>query len=297
MFSAELLEKLQALALSDELPEGFLSAVERFYTPLATEIARTHQSLKRMSVIGICGPQGSGKSTIASFLKLLLEHSGLKTAVLSIDDLYLTRAEREKLARDVHPLLETRGPPGTHDVAMGLRLFDQLSTAGPTQVTLIPRFDKSIDDRAPQSQWTSFSGRPNIILFEGWCVGARPEPESELAEPINALERERDRQSIWRRYVNACLAGSYQDLFNRIDRLVLLRPPRFDQVQEWRALQEEKLGKKAPQGTHLMTPGEIAIFIMHYERVTRRITAEMPARAGWILEIAADQTISAFRSR
>lgn len=297
MFSADLQKKLQALARDEQLPQCFLPTVERFYLPLAAQIATVCRALGRTTIIGICGPQGSGKSTIASFLKLLLDHDGLRTAVLSIDDLYLTRAEREALAHAVHPLLKTRGPPGTHDIAMGLRLLDQLSTAGPAQTTLIPRFDKSIDDRAPQSAWASFTGRPDIVLFEGWCVGARPQPETELRQPINALERERDPQGIWRRYVNDCLAGAYQDLFKRIERLVLLKPPSFNQVQKWRELQEDKLRKKAPTGTHLMTPEEIAVFIMHYERVTRYILAEMPGRADFVLEIAANQAITALRSR
>ncbi|MFZ1991315.1 MAG: kinase [Alphaproteobacteria bacterium] len=296
MFAPELQQKLQALAVREEMPADFMSTVEHIYAPLAAGISERHKTLGRMMVTGICGPQGTGKSTLAAFLELLLGHSGLKTATISIDDLYLSRAEREKLAREIHPLLKTRGPPGTHDVAMGLRLLDELANARPNETTLIPRFDKSIDDRAPQSQWSAIIGRPNIVLFEGRCVGASPQSPAALAEPINALERERDAQGTWRRYVNECLAGAYQKLFARIDLLVMLKPPSFDQVLEWRTLQEQKLCEKAPKGTHLMTREEIAVFIMHYERVTRQILSDMPARADYVLEIAADHTITALRS-
>jgi D-glycerate 3-kinase len=297
MSDPRLQQELQALATREQMPEGFMSTVERFYAPLATSIAQRHKALQRMTVIGICGPQGSGKSTMTAFLELLLRQSGLKTAILSIDDLYLMRAEREKLARDVHPLLKTRGPPGTHDVAMGLSVLNQLNTANADQTTLIPRFDKSSDDRAPLAQWSAFAGRPDIVIFEGWCVGAKPQPEAALVQPINTLERGRDAHGIWRRYVNDSLAGPYQRLFERIDLLILLMPPSFDKVFEWRALQEEKLRKNAPKGTHLMTPEEIAIFIMHYERITRHILDEMPARADYVLDIAADHKLSALRSR
>ncbi|HXZ67448.1 MAG TPA: kinase [Alphaproteobacteria bacterium] len=297
MFEPELQEKLQALAEREHLPADFMSTVERIYAPLAARIGERRKMLGRMMVTGICGPQGTGKSTLAEFLALLLEHSSLKTATISIDDLYLTRAEREKLAREVHPLLKTRGPPGTHDVAMGLRLMDELASAGPNETTLVPRFDKSIDDRAPQSRWSAISGRPDIILFEGWCVGARPQSQEALTEPINPLERKQDPQGIWRRYVNDSLAGAYRRLFSRIDLLVMLKPPSFDQVLEWRWLQEQKLGEKSPQGTHLMSREEIAVFIMHYERVTRQILSEMPVRADYVLEIAADHAVTALRTR
>ena len=297
MFDPRLSKELQALALRERMPDDFMSAIERFYAPLAMSIAEKRHALQRMMVVGICGPQGSGKSTMTAFLQLLLQHSGLKTAILSLDDLYLTRAEREKLARDVHPLLQTRGPPGTHDIGMGMKVLDELALASHDHATLIPRFDKSVDDRAPQSQWSAFSGRADIVLFEGWCVAAKPQSGAALVQPINALERERDPNGTWRRYVNDCLAGPYQQLFSRIDLLVLLKPPSFDKVQEWRELQEEKLRKNAPKGTHLMSPAEIETFIMHYERITRHLLDEMPARADWVLDIASDHTISALRSR
>jgi D-glycerate 3-kinase len=180
---------------------------------------------------------------------------------------------------------------------MGLHLFDQLSAAGPDQKTLIPRFDKSIDDRAPESHWGMMTGQPDVVLFEGWCILAKPQSEAALAQPMNALERERDADGIWRRYVNDSLAGPYQELFKRLDRLLLLKPPSFDQVRAWRELQETKLREKAPASTRLMSPDEIATFIMHYERVTRHLLAEMPARADWVLDIDATQHITGLRAR
>jgi len=279
----------------EKLPPDFASTVKSFYVPIVRAIESLHSKLKRTTVIGICGPQGSGKTTAAEFLQLLLNDTGLRTARFSIDDLYLTRAERAMLARDVHPLLQTRGPPGTHDVAMGLELVARLSTAATNAETPIPRFDKSVDDRAPQPSWPVFVGRADMILFEGWCVGALPQPAVELVQPINALERDEDRGGIWRRFVNDQLAGSYHNLFRKIDYLIMIEPPSFDCVLRWRTLQEAKLRERAPNAPHVMSNEQITRFIMFYERVSRHLLAEMPARAEAVLNIDIGHKVTGLR--
>src|SRR5215475_2516434 len=221
----------------EQLGSGFADTVERVYRPLAARIGTLAASRPGL-VVGICGSQGSGKSTGAALLQILLDEARFKTAVLSIDDLYLPKEDRKKLAEDIDPLLATRGPPGTHDVALGERLLTELP--GP-QVTAIPRFDKSRDTRADPDEWDHFEGPADIILFEGWCVGARPEPPGALARPINDLERIFDPDCRWRRYVNNALAGSYQQLFGRLSFLVLLKAPSFEVVARWRKEQEAKL--------------------------------------------------------
>lgn len=172
---------------------------------------------------------------------LLREVYDRRVCLLSIDDLYLGRDARRELAAKVHPLLITRGVPGTHNLPLALQLFAQLKKAAPTQVTLVPRFNKALDDCEPKTRWEPFTGRPDIIIFEGWCVGARAQPQKALQEPVNALEAKEDPDGIWRRYVNEKLKA-YQELFQQIDLLVMLKAPSFDQVLEWRQLQEKSCG-------------------------------------------------------
>ena len=274
-------DDLTAFLAAHDLPPSARTAAEQIHAPLADWVAGQRAAVDGAMLVGLCGAQGSGKSTAALILRHLLEARTLKVAILSIDDLYLTHAERQALAKAVHPLLATRGPPGTHDIALGQAVIDALGQPGRTPV---PSFDKAIDDRRPREAWPVFEGPADIILFEGWCVGARPQPADALTAPINALEREEDRGGVWRRYVNDALA-LYQPLFARMHRLVLLKAPSFDVVQRWRGEQEDRLRGAAPAGLRVMTDAEIARFVQHYERLTRAILTEMPARADALVEL------------
>jgi D-glycerate 3-kinase len=233
----------------------------------------------RPLVVGLCGAQGSGKSTIAAVLERYFSDRDVPTAIVSLDDLYRTRREREALARDVHPLLRTRGVPGTHDVALGLALFADIDAG---MATPLPRFDKAIDDRAPPADWDVAPADTRLVIFEGWCVGARPQPPSALVTPINELERIEDAGGGWRRYIDAALAGDYQQLFARIDLLVLLAAPTFETVFGWRIQQERAQHARTGRG---MTDDEVVRFVQHYERLTRHILAEMPDRADLVLRL------------
>ncbi len=235
---------------------------------------------RRPLTVGVCGPQGSGKSTATAQVAAALTQRGLRVAILSLDDLYLDRAGRARLAAQVHPLFATRGPPGTHDVAMGIAVLDALQRGDSVSM---PRFDKGRDEPAPRSGWPRFSEPVDIILFEGWCVGAAAQDTTDLVEPINALERNEDSEGLWRRAVNAALAGPYQPLWKRIDRLVLLTAPDFCVVQKWRREQEQALiNSGAPAA---MNDTAIARFVQHYERLTRHITKEMPGRADLVIAL------------
>lgn len=235
----------------------------------------------RPLILGICGSQGSGKSTLARDLAARL---GVRAAILSLDDLYLGKAARAQLARTIHPLLATRGVPLTHDVVLGCAILDAVKAGRPVR---LPRFDKASDEPLPEAQWEAVDGPLDLLIFEGWCVGAQP--EADLSEPINDLERTEDPDGIWRRAVNTALAGPYQALFARIDRLVLLAAPGFDVVRGWRTQQEVELRVAlATQGRDpslAMTDEQIARFIQHYERITWAILAEMPARADLTLHL------------
>ncbi len=207
--------------------------------------------------------------------------------------IYILRAARGALlARDVHPLLATRGVPGTHDVALGERVLESLAHAGPTA---LPRFDKGQDDRAPEGSWPVFQGPADVVLFEGWCVGARPQPFSALAEPVNELERIEDADGRWRGYVNAALAGSYQNLFERLDTLILLAAPDFPTVIGWRQQQEASLrARLKASGAGLersMDDAAVEHFVRHYERLTRHILTEMPHRADMVIALDAARRV------
>lgn len=244
--------------------------------------ARLAATPKRPLVVGLCGAQGSGKSTICAAVAGDLAADGLRVAVLSLDDLYLPRAERERLGREVHPLLVTRGVPGTHDPALGRAILGALAVG--CRVSL-PRFDKARDDRRPAAEWTQLPGPVDVLLFEGWCLGARPQAEGALDLPENALEAQEDTDGRWRRYVNRALAGEYQTLFGDLDLLILLAAPDFAIVRRWRGEQEEALRQAGSGGGRVMDGASLDRFVQHYERLTRHILSEMPARADLVLRL------------
>ena len=217
-------------------------------------------------LVGLAGAQGSGKSTMAPRVAQRLETAGLRIAILALDDFYLTRAERAELAGTVHPLLATRGVPGTHDIAGLTRTVGRMLAGDGAQV---PRFDKATDDRAAVAR--EIAGPVDVVFLEGWCIGARAQSAAALAEPVNALERHEDPDGRWRQWVNQKLETEYAALFDRLALRILLRAPNFGVVLRWRTEQERKLlfgGMETPA---------IKRFIEHYERITRWMLEEEPA--------------------
>ena len=275
-----------AFLRSERLPEGYRALIERVHEPLAVRIAARARAKGSLLVIGLCGTQASGKSTLVASVAALLRTAGLQVAQLSLDDLYLGHAERQQLARTVHPLLATRGVPGTHDIQLGMQVFDALAAGREVE---LPAFDKAQDDRKPVGSGPRVAAGVQVLLFEGWCVGARPQEEAALVEPMNGLERDEDPDGRWRRFANEHLAGEYQDLFARLDELILLKAPSFESVLAWRQLQEQKLRDRLlAAGESLaraMSDAQVARFIAHYERLTRHILAEMPARAEVVIPV------------
>ena len=214
----------------------------------------------------------------------LIRERGLKAVAISLDDFYLGREARTWLAGKAHRLLQVRGPPGTHDVALACAVLDHLRGDGATP---LPAFDKSTDERRPKSAWRQVEGPADVVILEGWCVGARPEPSDRLMAHLNTLERRDDPTRAWRGYVNRQLSESYQALWGRLDRLVMLQPPGFEVVKGWRTEQEAKLRARTGRG---MSDAEVGQFVQHYERITRWILEEMPARADWVVPLTADRT-------
>ena len=237
-------------------------------------------------VLGISGSQGSGKSTLARTLHAHLLGHGVSAANLSLDDLYLTRTEREELAARVHPLLRTRGVPGTHDVSLGINLFAALERG--EQVAL-PRFDKAQDDREPQASRPLVPRGCRVLIFEGWCVGAPPQPDGRLGQPVNALEREEDPDAIWRQYANDHLGHEYRQLFSSIDALIFLAAPDFSVVRAWRLQQERDI---AGQGAAVMDETEIVRFIQFYHRITEWMLEAVPEIADLTARLDRDRRVT-----
>jgi D-glycerate 3-kinase len=299
MTTAQTLESALAdYAARDAGLEQRLSPMRLHYLVLAEWIA-SQAPPGRTLIVGINGAQGSGKSSLAALLQHLLEQGlARRTVAVSIDDFYATHADREALARTVHPLLATRGVPGTHDVGMATRTLERLRTLAHDNTVCLPRFIKAYDDRAPEHEWPTVHGTIDIVLFEGWCVGTPPQAAEDLVAPANALELEMDTDRRWRRHVNEQLQTAYADLFSLLDRLVLLQAPCFEVVHGWRVEQETGNAAQAPEGSgNLMTSAELHRFIAHYERLTRHALRVVPTRADVVLALDEQRQITEARYR
>ncbi len=279
---SELTHRWQQLISKHQLPSSYLQQAADWLLPLAGWLREQRVDEQEPLLVGVQGAQGTGKTTSSAFLAQALEQSA-PTLVLSLDDFYLTREQRAHLAGEVHPLLQTRGVPGTHDLVLLNSVLDDL-LAG--RHPYLPRFDKAIDDRLPESQWDRAPGPFGYVLLEGWCVGATAQADEDLLLPINGLEAEQDRDLRWRRYVNGRLDGEYQALFARLDRLVSLLAPSMDAVFEWRELQELKL--RARGGSEVMSPQQVRRFVEFYERITRQCLAQLPGSAEYLLQLNED---------
>ena len=276
------------------LPAQLNAELARLYLPLAAWLNLQRPTAGPL-VVGINGAQGSGKSTLCSLLQWLLETAfNCRCCIISIDDLYLPKAARLQLAEQVHPLLATRGVPGTHDTALGLELLRKLKMCPPPTSIEIPRFNKATDDRLPQQQWDQLTAPVDLILFEGWCVGATPQPEEQLSTPLNLLEANEDADGRWRRYVNCQLAGPYRQLFAQLDLLLLLKIPDWEMVYHWRKRQEQQLAAHGG-GTGIMDDTALRRFIQHYERLTRHQLATLPQKAALVLDLNREQRVAALK--
>ncbi|MBU2115533.1 MAG: kinase [Gammaproteobacteria bacterium] len=244
-----------------------------YQTILARLMARLQSNLSLPAVIGISGAQGSGKSSLAAELVAQLQQRGIHAASVSLDDYYLSKARRQQLALDSHPLLAQRGVPGTHDIARAIA--DAKAVLVGDEVTL-PQFDKALDEPAA----ALVAQRLDLLIVEGWCLGVAPQTAAELAVPVNALEVNEDTDGRWRCYVNSQLAGHYADYWQLLKPLIWLKAPDWQSVCCWRAQQEQQLWQ---QRGHGMTETQLTRFMLPFQRLTL---------AGWQqLAAAADVTV------
>lgn len=247
---------------------------------LAAWIQTQKQGVKTL-VVGISGAQGTGKSTLAHTLKGLLSDK-YSVALLSLDDLYLSQDKRAELAKNIHPLFQTRGVPCTHNVGLGLRILEQLKS-GQGDV-LLPRFDKQTDNPKSKALWERCKTPVDIVLFEGWCLGLESQNEAELLEPINGLEAQEDKHALWRKQVNKALETEYQNLFQMIDKMIYLKAPSFESVFVWRKQQEAETFANQSNGAG-MDDNALRQFMAHYERLTRHGIATLPQTVDVVLTL------------
>ena len=216
-------------------------------------------SSDKIKIIGITGSQGSGKTTFAQSLVTSLSSRKPLTVSLSLDDFYLSKTARGELAESVHPLLATRGVPGTHETDLLEKVLNQVASGGMPRKISVPTFDKAQDDRGPNK--SAYVGK---LVLEGWCLGAVAQSDQDLHEPVNELEKEEDRSGEWRSWVNSQLQSRYHRLWQKVDFWIRLIPPSFTSVFEWRKKQEEQLDIRKR-----MSDTDLKRFIQHYERLTR----------------------------
>ena len=247
-----------------------LGKLNKFYLPLSEWIYSIYKKDYKTKLIGLSGGQGAGKSTITGILNLILKRKyGLNLCVFSIDDFYKTKSERITMSKKIHPLFITRGVPGTHDLSLINNTIKKLKQKNFKPV-LIPRFDKSKDDRFIKSKWQKVKTRPDIIIFEGWCVGTSHQNNFELKKPLNFIERKYDKNLKWRKVVNNLIKNRYRSLFRKIDKLVYLKAPDFNFIIKWRWLQEQKM-KLTSKSKKTMSKTQVKEFIMFYERLTKHM--------------------------
>ena len=260
-----------------------IKILKNTYIPMSFWIENKCKKKGETLFLGLSGGQGSGKTTVAEILKIILKKFFKRTIhVSSIDDFYKTSKDRKKISNSIHPLLETRGVPGTHDINLIRKFFSYIKKKKFSKF-ITPKFDKLSDERYKRKYWHRINKRPEIVILEGWCVGAKPQLHSVVKKPINVLEKYEDRNLIWRKYVNNKLKNEYKKIFSIIDHLIFLKVPSFKLVFQWRLLQENKLKKKSHSNKKIMSYHEIKRFIMFYQRITLQMVKDLSKSASVLM--------------
>ena len=260
-----------------------ITSLKKIYIPMSFWIEDKYKKKGKTLFLGVSGGQGSGKTTVAEILKIILKKFFKRRVhVSSIDDFYKSLQDRYKMSNEIHPLFKTRGVPGTHDTHLIKKFFHSIKKKKFKKIKL-PKFNKSIDDRLKKKYWTSIKKRPEIVILEGWCVGAQPQSNIILKKPINILEKYEDQNSTWRKFVNNKIKNEYRKFFKIIDYFIFIKIPNFNMVFKWRYLQENKLKKKSHLKKKLMSYNEIRRFIMFYQRITLQMIKDLSKSASVIM--------------
>ena len=234
----------------------------------------------------ISGSQGSGKSTLSKLIKIIIEKtSSKKVMLLSIDDYYLSKMDRYNISQQIHPLLITRGVPGTHNIK---KLKEHLGQFKKKQFPIItPTFNKLKDDI---SKKTKVFNKADVLILEGWCCGAKPIENKFLYKNLNKIERDLDKDFKWRKYYNSKLKKEYQQIFKTFDRIIYLQPPSFNFVLKWRYAQEKNNAKKT-KTKNFMNKNTTKNFILYYEKLTKWMIKNMPDNADMLIKVDNEQKI------
>ena len=266
--------------------------IKSFLIPLCFWISKKADK-KRPYFVGLAGGQGTGKTTISSLIKIILiKYFKLKVFRISIDDFYKTRKERISLSKRVHPMLLTRGVPGTHDINMMLNFFKKVKNKNFKRLRL-PSFNKAVDDRFSKKKWYDLKNKPDVIIFEGWCVGAKSEKNNTLKRTLNLMEKVKDQKQIWRKYVNQQLKTKYKNLYSQLNCLIFLKAKNFSLLQKWRLKQERKLwiNSKRKLNLKIMSKGDVINFMQTYQRITQNMFKNMPKYASIIFNLNSNHQI------
>ena len=264
--------------------------IKSFLIPLCFWISKKAEK-KRPYFVGLAGGQGTGKTTISSLIRIILiKYFRLNVFRISIDDFYKTRKERINLSKRVHPMLLTRGVPGTHDINMMLNFFRNSKSKKFKRLKL-PTFNKAIDDRFNKKKWYDLKKRPDVIIFEGWCVGAKSEKNLTLKKTINSMEKIKDQKQVWRKYVNHQLKSKYKNLYSQLNCLVFLKAKNFSLLQKWRMKQERKLWVQSKVKSKIMSRDDVLNFMQTYQRITQNMFKNMPKYASIILNLNSNHQI------
>ena len=262
---------------------------EREFKVLLSTISNLSKNNNKTIFVGINGCQGSGKTTLADYLVCLLqEKHQLKAVSCSIDDFYLSKDNRLQLAHSIHPLLKTRGVPGTHNIPL---LKQTLANFSKQKVNWrLTQFDKVTDNPKPEEQWPMINTKMDVVIIEGWCWGVPAQADNELIRPINAFEKEYDSTAKWRSYVNQQLKEYYLSLYNKMNLMVMLKAPSFNCVYQWRLEQEQKLSKTTHHS--VMSENDIAQFIQYFQRLTEHALAVLPQQVDFLFELDKNRQIT-----
>ena len=266
--------------------------IKSFLIPLCFWISKKVDK-KRPYFVGLAGGQGTGKTTISSLIRIILiKYFKLKVFRISIDDFYKTRKERISLSKRIHPMLLTRGVPGTHDINMMLSFFKKVKSKKFKRLKL-PTFNKAIDDRSNKKSWYELNEKPDVVIFEGWCVGAKSETNNTLKKTINSMEKAKDQKRIWRKYVNYQLKSKYKNLYSQLNCLIYLKAKNFNLLQKWRLKQERKLWikSKMKSNSKIMSKGDVINFMQTYQRITQNMFKKMPKYASIIMNLNTNHQI------
>tara|TARA_B100000029_G_scaffold472805_1_gene513656 strand:- start:2135 stop:3058 length:924 start_codon:yes stop_codon:yes gene_type:complete len=260
-----------------------IKILKKTYIPISFWIDKKYKEKGDTLFLGLSGGQGSGKTTVSKILKIILKKFFKRRIyVSSIDDFYKTLKERNKMSSKIHPLFKTRGVPGTHNTSLIINFFKNIMKKKFKKIKL-PKFEKASDDRVKKKYWFNVKNKPEIVILEGWCVGAKPQPNRLIKKPINVLEKFEDKDLIWREYVNVKLKNEYKKLFNMIDHFIFMKIPDFKAVFRWRFLQEIKLKKKSHSNKKIMSYNEIKRFIMFYQRITLQMIKDLSKSASVVM--------------